>query len=177
MSHWRQHYPPCMIIRWLVVAAALLASTMAVPVAHATQARASRGPCFFAGGEEFDQVVVKRKAVRTRSGVRVADLRIVAGHYSSNSSGGSEGYGEFWCVDLVPARGFVRRNPRTRGTITHAGLDQAIGGRGFDDYLDWRGASPSFSSDTLSVELWLEGRRLRAHRVVRATFPELPPID
>lgn len=163
----------------VVLVSMLLAAPMAaVQVADAAGARAETGPCFDTGGDEFDHVVVKRKPARTRSGERVADVRILAGHYSYESSGGAAGTGEFWCVDLIPAKDFARRNPRTRTTVVRGALDQpAVVGRGFDDYLYWGGSAPSLADDAISVEVRIEGRRLRAHRVVRATFPELPPVD
>ena len=167
-----------MMTRGLVVAGALVASTLTpTQGAQAAAVRDPQGPCFSHGSEEFDRVVVKRKPVRTRSGERVADVRVVAGHFFSNHSGGSEGTGEFWCVDLVPASDFARRNPRITGTFTQYGHDQALAQRGFEDYLYWTGSSPSMSSDALAVEVRIEGRRLSAHRLVRTTFPELPPLD
>jgi hypothetical protein len=167
-----------MMTRGMVVAGALVASTLTtMQGAGAVAVRDPQGPCFSTGSDDFDRVVVKRKPVRTGSGERVADLRIVAGHFHLESSGGVDSTGEYWCVDLVPARDFARRNPRITGTFTHYGHDQGLAQRGFEDYLYWTGSSPSMTSDALAVEVRIEGRRLRAHRLVRATFPELPPLD
>ncbi|WP_156411416.1 hypothetical protein [Nocardioides sp. Soil805] len=167
-----------MMTRGMVVAGVLVASALTTThVAQAAAVRDPQGPCFSNDSDGFDRVVVKRKPVRTASGKRVADVRVVAGHYYANSSGGAEGTGEYWCVDLLPARELARRNPKITGTFTRFGQDQEVIHRGFEDYLYWTGSSPSMTSDGLAVDIRIEGRRLSAHRLVRATFPELPPLD
>lgn len=167
-----------MSARGPVLGCLLLTTTIAVGVAaQAAPARDLHGPCFSPGSEDFDQVVVKRKPVRTAAGERVADVRVVAGHYSYDSSGGASGTGEFWCVDVLPARDVAHRRPKVTGTFTRSGQDQEVVQRGFDDYLYWTGSAPTMTSDTLAVEVRIDGRRLHARRLVRATLPELPPLD
>jgi hypothetical protein len=161
----------------VVTGVLLAAPMMTVQAAGAAHARAATGPCLSSVGGELDHIVVKRKPVRTRSGERVADMRVVAGHYSYESSGGASGTGEFWCVDLLPAEDFAHRSPRTRTTVIRGDLEQTVVGRGFEGCLYWGGSAPSLADDAIAVDVRIEGRRLRAHRVVRATFPELSPVD
>ena len=165
-----------MITQGILVTGLVVTSVLA-PMHHAqAAAMGPKGPCFSSGSEEFDRVVVTRKPVRTASGRRVADVRVVAGHYYSNSSGGAEGTGEYWCVDLVPAPDFASRSPRVTATVTRPGSALTVESREFEDVVFWAGSAPSMPSDALAVEVAIDGRRLHAHRLVRASFPELPPV-
>ena len=166
-----------MITKGILVTGLVVTSVLA-PTHHAQAAATGpKGPCFSSVSEEFDRVVIARKPVRTASGERVADVRVVAGHYYDNSSDGAEGTGEYWCVDLVPARDFARRSPRITATVTRPGPALTFERRGFQKIVFWAGAAPSVPTDMLAVEVAIDGRRLHAHRLVRASFPELPPVD
>jgi hypothetical protein len=153
----------------LVAAAALLAPALVAAPAHATAATGCA-----ARSDLEHRVLVKKRPVTTRDGERFGMLRFHAGvtFAEAQDAPGTGGYGPAWCLDLVVARAFAGRTPRDRGRVAYDGATVWFAGRASTGVLS-AGAGSDLVGRRIEVVYVVDGRTVRARRVMRLTYPEV----
>lgn len=154
----------------LAAAVALVApAVLAAVPAHAT------APTGCAARSDLEhRVLVKRKPVTTRDGERLGMLRFYGGvtFDEAQDAPGTGGYGPAWCLDLVAARAFAARTPRDRGRVAYDGVTVRFAGRASTGVLSAGGGRGSnLVGQRIEVVYAVDGRTVRARRVMRLTYP------
>lgn len=158
----------------LVVPVPLLAAPAPAVPAPATPAHAAAATGCADRPDLEHRVLVKKRPVVTRDGERFGVLRFFGGltFDAPQDAPGSGGYGPAWCLDLVVASAFAGRRPRDRGWVAYDGATAWFAGRAATGVLSAGGGS-DLEGQQVAITYVVDGRVVRARRVMRAIFPEV----
>ena len=153
----------------LVVALALVATAplLAVPADAVAATGCAARP------DLEHRVLVKKKRVVTRDGERFGALRFYGGVvFGAPLDGGPGSFDPAWCLDLVVADAFAGRTPRDRGRVAYDGARVPFAGRASTRVLSAGGGS-SLEGQHVEITYVVDGRKIKARRVMRLVFPEV----
>jgi hypothetical protein len=155
----------------VVVPAVLVVASLATGLDVPARAAGATG-C--AGRPDVEhRVLVKARPVTTRDGRRFGVLRLFGGEvFAPLGDVGGGGLVPVWCLDLVVADRFADRSPREHGRVVWGdGTSVAFfRGRAATGVVSSGGGS-GLEGRRIEVTYVVEGRVIRARRVVRAVFP------